>query len=293
MRSPRRGRARAALGAGALAAALSLSGVARASGPTVTWNPTWPRFQLVEGVDVATLAVVTGYLVVASPEQPGWRGTNRFDDGVRRALRSTGPTGRYVAARASDAIVTALMLNALAIDPAVALGPDKSTDVAQQIFAIDAESLVMSLALQTLLVDAVGRERPFGRLCDTPQGDPGLCAAKGRYRSFYSGHTTMAFTSAALACTTHGELALYHGAWDGFACGAAMTLAATVGALRIVADRHYASDVLTGAAIGLFSGLAVPRLLHYRDEGPPSAAVASAASPLRRATFVPTFASTF
>ena len=37
----------------------------------------------------------------------------------------------------------------------------------------------------------------------------------------------------------------------------------TTGALRIVADQHWASDVLVGAAVGTFSGLAVPYFLHY------------------------------
>ena len=45
-------------------------------------------------------------------------------------------------------------------------------------------------------------------------------------------------------------------------CGALMAGATVTGAARVMADAHYASDVLVGAAIGLISGLLVP-WLHY------------------------------
>ena len=44
-----------------------------------------------------------------------------------------------------------------------------------------------------------------------------------------------------------------------------MVLATAVtGVTRVVADRHYASDVVVGAAIGFGVGYGLPRLLHYR-----------------------------
>ena len=84
------------------------------------------------------------------------------------------------------------------------------------------------------------------------------------HRSFFSGHTAMSFTGAGLACSHH----FYHdvlggGTWDGVACATAMTAAATVGAMRVVGDQHYLSDVLVGATVGTISGLGVRWLLHY------------------------------
>jgi hypothetical protein len=40
-------------------------------------------------------------------------------------------------------------------------------------------------------------------------------------------------------------------------------LASATGVLRIVADRHYASDVIVGAVMGLSVGYGLPWLLHY------------------------------
>jgi hypothetical protein len=39
--------------------------------------------------------------------------------------------------------------------------------------------------------------------------------------------------------------------------------ATTQGALRMMTDDHYSTDVLVGAGIGVFSGYILPQLLHY------------------------------
>ena len=44
---------------------------------------------------------------------------------------------------------------------------------------------------------------------------------------------------------------------------AGLTLATLTGYLREAADKHYLSDVLTGAAVGAAVGWAIP-YLHYR-----------------------------
>ena len=47
-----------------------------------------------------------------------------------------------------------------------------------------------------------------------------------------------------------------------------MVLATAVtGVTRVVADRHYASDVVVGAGIGFGVGYGLPWLLHYRAGG--------------------------
>ena len=43
-----------------------------------------------------------------------------------------------------------------------------------------------------------------------------------------------------------------------------MATAGLTGALRIMSDQHYASDVITGAILGTGIGFAVPYFLHYR-----------------------------
>ena len=67
--------------------------------------------------------------------------------------------------------------------------------------------------------------------------------------SFFSGHTSFAFTGAALLLDQKTSVAV-----AGFAA------ATLVGALRIVADYHHFTDVLVGAAVGFGVGYLYPRV---------------------------------
>ncbi len=135
---------------------------------------------------------------------------------------------------------------------------------------IVAEAAMLSMDLNQLVKFSAGRQRPFVRHGNwreadrEPDPDDNL--------SFYSGHATLAFSLAAAAGTVSDLRGYRSSPWI---WGAGMTLAATVGYLRIAADRHYLTDVLTGAALGTAAGIALPRLLHGRKDGadPPSTAV--------------------
>ncbi len=62
-------------------------------------------------------------------------------------------------------------------------------------------------------------------------------------RSFPSGHTARAFMGAE-------QVRINYGLWWGMGCYA---MATTVGVLRVVHDRHYTTDVIAGAVIGVGS----------------------------------------
>ena len=68
--------------------------------------------------------------------------------------------------------------------------------------------------------------------------------------SFPSGHTAIAFTNAALLFHQYQESNFWY-ASSGF------LFATATGVFRMANNRHYASDVLTGAGIGLVSGILV------------------------------------
>ena len=68
--------------------------------------------------------------------------------------------------------------------------------------------------------------------------------------SFPSGHTSIAFTNAALLYYEYKDSDLWY-ASSGF------LFATATGVLRIANNKHYTSDVLAGAGIGLASGLVV------------------------------------
>ncbi|HKP98080.1 MAG TPA: phosphatase PAP2 family protein [Fibrobacteria bacterium] len=102
------------------------------------------------------------------------------------------------------------------------------------------------------------------RIHSTPLSyDPGVDDGEKRLpqnaSSFFSNHTATAFTTAVFSGYTfqlrHPESRLVPWVW-----GASLTLATGVGALRIMAGKHFPSDVAAGAAVGALCGYLVPRL---------------------------------
>jgi membrane-associated phospholipid phosphatase len=117
------------------------------------------------------------------------------------------------------------------------------------------EAAAASAALVQGLKFASARKRPYVR--DLPAG---TALGGDANLAFPSGHTALAFSLA----TASGTVATLHGYRTApYVWGAGMTLAAFTGYLRMAADKHYASDVIVGAAIGSLVGWAVP-YLHYK-----------------------------
>jgi membrane-associated phospholipid phosphatase len=205
-----------------------------------------------------------------APSSCRWCAENRLDGSARSAL--VWGYGDH-AARGSDLFAFALLPGAIATHQLLAARAQGDTREGWVDLLIVAEAAALSVDLNQIVKLSVGRQRPFvhhGNWRDAdrrPDADDNL--------SFYSGHSALVFSLAAAAGTV-SDLRGYRSApW---VWGAGMTLAATVGYLRIAADKHYLTDVLTGAALGTAAGIALPRLLHGRkDEGdPPSTAVTAA-----------------
>jgi hypothetical protein len=107
---------------------------------------------------------------------------------------------------------------------------------------------------------AFARERPFVFALaedDKPRTD----RPQDNNQSFYSGHSTLSM-SLAVATGTVARMRGYDRATAIYGVGIALSL--TTGYLRIAADKHWATDVITGWATGAAIGYAVPRLLHRR-----------------------------
>ncbi|NNB89971.1 phosphatase PAP2 family protein [Corallococcus exiguus] len=155
----------------------------------------------------------------------------------------------------------------------------RSSGASTEFFAQDATIMVQSAVLASVANQAVkfavGRERPFVHVL--PEGEKGLTAhPSDNNLSFYSGHTNLAFSLAVSAGTVATMRGYKHQA---IVWGVGLPLAASVGLLRMGADKHYLSDVITGAVLGTAFGVAVPLLLHGRvDDTPPTRARASSVS---------------
>lgn len=131
-------------------------------------------------------------------------------------------------------------------------------------FAQDAtiilESAVLSSVANQTVKFIVGRERPF--VHQLPEDQKALTAhPSDNNLSFYSGHTNLAFSLVVSAGTVAALRGYEHQGWI-WAVG--LPLATSVGLLRMGADKHYLTDVATGALLGSAFGLAVPLLMHGR-----------------------------
>lgn len=277
-----------------LAAALGSGGTARADGGAaqgtdrrVRWHDEWPRFTVLEAV---LSAAITARNADLGAHLDGPRAaTIRFevpllDHGARDLLRAESDQKRRGAARLSDVGFRTLVFAPYVIDVGVAsLAIHRSPDVAAQLALIDFEVLTLAGLTQLVGSRVIGRARPYVDRC--PEGG---CTG-GPYRSFLSGHSMASFTAAGLMCVHHEMLPLFGGgAADTWACVWALSVASATSALRLVADEHWASDVLMGAGLGWLYGYYLPKLLHF---GHRTFAPGAGGRP-RAVTWTPTFMGT-
>ncbi len=242
--------------------------VSKDAPPPLIWK--WRTFTLTDYIITGTGAAITLTASIASPRaQHSLSGGVGFDDDVRKALRANRLADRYLFRDASDvglslAVTWPFVADALT----TAWWYRGSRESAQEMALISLQTLAISGAIQGATNVLVSRERPFGQECGEGQlpGDAIDCTGTFHYRSFFSGHSAFSFTGAALICVHHLENELLGPPWDALSCTGGYALAATTATFRVVADVHYASDVLIGASLGTLVGYTVP-LLHYRNFG--------------------------
>lgn len=232
----------------------------------VRWDERWPKAGAPEMVATGAAAVLVFASRAIPPQPANWRDVSPFDAATRDVVRLPTAGARNTADDASDLILT-LMVNQLIVDATLVAwwGHDRPS-VGYQMALIDLEALALTGGLQALVSALVSRWRPFRDTCVGPrESQTRDCQENKQYTSFWSGHTSGAFTAAGLMCMHHAYLPLYGGgAAEPLTCATAVAAAATVGYLRMAADQHFLTDVLVGAAVGTMSGLGVPWLLHYR-----------------------------
>lgn len=126
------------------------------------------------------------------------------------------------------------------------------------------EAVLIATGVGTVIKGMAGRARPYRDVGNPTDFQLGRGYGRsGDYRSFPSGHSIAAFAAAA-AVTSETDRWWPQGTW------AVATLmyggAALAGASRMYNNRHWASDVLVGAAIGTLAGRKVVRWHHANPD---------------------------
>lgn len=207
--------------------------------------------------------VVGGRLSVGGPSETcGWCETNAFDRAVRDVLvvESASKEIGYISHGVSLGAIPIIGLWGVI---APALAEDRS-DHAIENTAIILNAFLLTTAIAEVAKGAFDRERPgvhYGRAEETEAGD----FPSERNRSFFSADTAWAFSLAASASTV-AHLRGYDNAM--LVTILTGSLAVVAGTMRTMADMHWPTDVLTGAAVGTTVGILVPLLLHGREKTP-------------------------
>jgi membrane-associated phospholipid phosphatase len=186
-----------------------------------------------------------------APSKCQWCTTDPFDAEAREALKLDVRDAR-AARRASDllvngvipaGVITALALSELGTSPGA--GRRFTEDV-----VVVLEAVAISGDLNGIAKNAFARQRPA----------VGADAMAGsRNKSFYSGHTSTAFSLATAAATVSMLRGYPATPW---VWAAGLTLASGVGFLRVAGDAHWATDVMVGAVAGGTVGFLVPWMFH-------------------------------
>jgi membrane-associated phospholipid phosphatase len=149
--------------------------------------------------------------------------------------------------------------------PVVYVAAEHSGEEVGTLYLVYGETLLATNVVNLLLKSVFDRPRPYA-YNDDPAIPRAELLRQSAVRSFPSSHTANAFASAVFLGTVYGKT---HPGSSGRAWVWVGSLAAatTTGVLRVVAGRHFPTDVVAGAAIGSAAGWLVPKL-HERDLPP-------------------------
>ncbi len=126
------------------------------------------------------------------------------------------------------------------------------------------EAMAWNGAIQDVVRRAVRRPRPF---LYTPGAYPSDRDASEATLSYFSGHTSFAFTLATAMSYTY-TLRHPHSKWKYLVWSALMAVASIEPFLRVYSGDHFPTDVITGAVVGSATGLLFPAL-HRRLKSAP------------------------
>jgi membrane-associated phospholipid phosphatase len=231
---------------------------------------TYPRFRTWQYVASGVTSGVNLCIEFCNTDYPDqtFNGPILFDSAVRDALRVRDPYEANDIAAVSDYIWYGTQYFSFLDSIITPLVFDRGNfEVAWQLSMINWQGIGLSFFVTRMAHLTVGRARPSQYGCSDDPNAEFPCKSAGP--SFISGHTSMSAVGAGLACAHHQALPLYGGGLPDVAICVLLTASTlTVGTMRLMSDRHWASDVLTGLGVGGAIGVGLPYLLHYSRSGP-------------------------
>ena len=232
----------------------------------LVWSESWNRVRLWQYFTTPALVGASAFVALGTdfPDDGSESGV-LFDGPIRDALVAGDRSGRDAARTVGDIAFRGMLAYPYLVDNlAVTWIGHGSPDVAWQMFMINTQSFGLTALLSLTPEHLIGRGRPSNEPCRRDDEYERFCNGSDEFASFPSGHTSIAATGAGLVCAHHEHLPLYGGGLgDTLACAGGVLFAATAGIARLVNDRHWATDVITGWVIGAASGYVVPKTLHY------------------------------
>ena len=177
-------------------------------------------------------------------------------DGIRKFDRVATKYSSDAAARASDVF----FLGSAAVPFALLADRDIRAN-ASQVGLMYAEVFLLTTGFTTIIKSTAQRARPYVY----EEGLPSTTVLSANDRAaFLSGHTSASaagcFFAAKVYADFHPDQPQRWIVW-----GAAVTVPAVTGLLRVRAGRHYPSDVIAGYTLGALIGAGVP-MLHKRAQ---------------------------
>ena len=118
------------------------------------------------------------------------------------------------------------------------------------------ETIFLSTFIPQLCKRSVERYRPYVYNPDAPLS---VKIKPDSRRSFYSGHTTIAFAAAVFLSTVYSNTQ-NTGKWRSFVWTGSLLSASLVGYLRYASGAHFPTNILAGALTGAAIGFLVPAL---------------------------------
>lgn len=178
---------------------------------------------------------------------------NGLDAGARRALvwKDTEGAGSL----SNIAVFGLAPVSALGLSALAAWHDHRQANIPADALIIS-QAFLLAMDLNQMTKYLAGRARPYARF-DNPSVLAKHPDPHDANLSFFSGHTTAAF---ALAASSGTVATLRHYRWAPWVWAQGLAIGVASGYLRIAADRHYLTDVLTGAAMGAAVGFAIPFL---------------------------------